>query len=122
MYLIFTAFIVTLLFIYLYNQLPDSQQLLNKRIVANICGWNLLHVVAWWGIAYLLDIKFISDLPKIILLMLVWYALESVVFSFTNTPTVENQEIVYQNPYLPRPDDFIFNFAGVFGYLIWRYS
>lgn len=115
----------TLWFVRVYNGLDTDSQRLNHRIIGNVCGWNLMHTVAFWCISsYLKPISF-WNYSEIGGFMVAWYWIEKKFFSrihvggdnYTTDTSTSVQDIVYSNPYQPRLDDFIFNWLGVLIYV-----
>tara|TARA_Y200000002_G_C22669341_1_gene659276 strand:+ start:596 stop:1006 length:411 start_codon:yes stop_codon:yes gene_type:complete len=123
---LYLLFIPTLFFVYYYNKISFSEQILNKKIIWNICGWNILHVIAFFLICCFCKPTTIDDYLEIILFMIVWYLIEFATFYLNNKYKLvkinkkvirKTNKMIYSNPYVPRVDDFIFNFSGILIYI-----
>jgi len=90
--------------------------LLNKRIIFNICGWNITHVLAHYFIYIICDTK--NKLKKIIKYDILWFLLEYAFYIFIcKDKEIVEPNTVYINVYKPRLDDFFFNFLGIYFYI-----
>eukprot|EP00164_Ancoracysta_twista_P021530 GFYU01039173.1.p1 GENE.GFYU01039173.1~~GFYU01039173.1.p1 ORF type:complete len:132 (+),score=18.09 GFYU01039173.1:167-562(+) len=110
----------TLWFVHFYNEKADSQ-MLNRQIIGNVCGWNLLHVLAFWVLSLYLGPQSYGEFAEIGLFMVAWYCIESYTFRSTAPAQRSGQDkynTVYENQYQPRLDDFVFNSVGVILYIV----
>ena len=127
---IYLLFIPNIIFVYLYNGQSTSITNidLNNRIIENICIWNLLHSVVFFILCIILHPESIYDYINIIIVMILWFLFEYIVYEITkklnivkiNEKIINNENGVYNNPYIPRYDDFVFNIIGVILYFIFK--
>lgn len=126
---IYLLFIPNIIFVYLYNgQSTNITNIdLNNRIIENICIWNLLHSVVFFILCILLHPETIYDYINIIIVMILWFLFEYFIYKINkklnlikvNKNVIKGgSDLVYDNPYIPRYDDFIFNISGVLLYVI----
>ena len=126
---IYLLFIPNIIFVYLYNgQSTNITNIdLNNRIIENICIWNLLHSVVFFILCILLHPETIYDYINIIIVMILWFLFEYFIYKINkklnlikvNKNVIKGgSHLVYDNPYIPRYDDFIFNISGVLLYVI----
>ena len=126
---IYLLFIPNIIFVYLYNgQSTNITNIdLNNRIIKNICIWNLLHSVVFFILCILLHPETIYDYINIIIVMILWFLFEYFIYKINkklnlikvNKNVIKGgSHLVYDNPYIPRYDDFIFNISGVLLYVI----
>ena len=126
---IYLLFIPNIIFVYLYNGQSTSITNidLNNRIIENICIWNLLHSVVFFILCIILHPESIYDYINIIIVMILWFLFEYFIYKINkklnlikvNKNVIKGgSHLVYDNPYIPRYDDFIFNISGVLLYVI----
>tara|TARA_B100001996_G_C18472334_1_gene520480 strand:- start:267 stop:758 length:492 start_codon:yes stop_codon:yes gene_type:complete len=126
---IYLLFIPNIIFVYLYNgQSTNITNIdLNNRIIENICIWNLLHSVVFFILCIILHPESIYDYINIIIVMILWFLFEYFIYKINkklnlikvNKNVIKGgSHLVYDNPYIPRYDDFIFNISGVLLYFI----
>ena len=126
---IYLLFIPHIIFVYLYNGQSTSITNidLNNRIIENICIWNLLHSVVFFILCIILHPESIYDYINIIIVMILWFLFEYFIYKINkklnlikvNKNVIKGgSHLVYDNPYIPRYDDFIFNISGVLLYVI----
>lgn len=123
---IYILFIPTIIFVYLYNNQTNSNQTLNKKIGKNVCIWNLLHSLVFFILCIIIQLETIYDYINIIIVMILWFLFEYIVYKITkklnivkiNEKIINNENGVYNNPYIPRYDDFVFNIIGVILYIV----
>ena len=126
---IYLLFIPNIIFVYLYNGQSTSITNidLNNRIIENICIWNLLHSVVFFILCIILHPETIYDYINIIIVMILWFLFEYFIYKINkklnlikvNKNVIKGgSHLVYDNPYIPRYDDFIFNISGVLLYVI----
>ena len=126
---IYLLFIPNIIFVYLYNGQSTSITNidLNNRIIENICIWNLLHSVVFFILCIILHPESIYDYINIIIVMILWFLFEYFIYKMNkklnlikvNKNVIKGgSHLVYDNPYIPRYDDFIFNISGVLLYVI----
>ncbi len=126
MYLkLFLLFVPALVFIYVYNKLFTQNDFLNKRIIYNICGWNILHVIGFFCLCIYLQARSLRDFLFVFVMMFLWPGGEILCYwlyvklrssKVARSHHAHDKDKVYVNPYLPRLDDFIFNTIGVLMY------
>ena len=128
----YLLFIPNIISIYLYNGKSTNITNidLNSRIIKNICIWNLLHSVVFFILCIILHPETIYDYSNIIIVMISWFLFEYYMFKINkklnlikiNKNVIKGgSHLVYDNPYIPRYDDFIFNIAGVLLYFFIYY-
>ena len=128
---LYLLFIPSILFVYLYNKLPQNNQVLNKKLLWNICGWNLAHSLCFFIICLFVFPTTLYDYIEIFIFMLVWFVFELFFYHMNSKMNIftinyhsicnhnkgkENNKCknqIYNNPYIPRFDDIIFNFIGI---------
>ena len=91
--------------------------LLNKRIIFNICGWNISHILSHYIISSLLKLENMSQIGQIFILDLIWYLTEYILYKKIKF-NFKKSSGVYENVYKPRLDNFVFNFIGIYLYII----
>ena len=126
--------VITVLFIYWYvtymkeaskRMLKNAEEVdpLNfKLLELDICGWNILHIIFFFFLCYLLKIKTVFGYICIFLVGVLWYFLEIRLFSIYNHTFKEdnNPDTVYSSISYPRADDLIFNFLGIIIHFLTR--
>ncbi len=124
---LYLLFVPTIIFVYIYNAIPNDKQKLNKTIIGNICGWNLLHVFAFFTISYYINLNSFKKFVEIVIFMVAWYMMEEISYYINTKSKLIDIDInklncektkIYCNPYLPRLDDLVFNFIGIFLYIL----
>jgi len=120
--------ILSIFFIYIYVSIlknfykAEQDDILNiKLLQLDICGWNLLHVVFYFLICYIFDIKTLIGYIFIFSTGIVWFFLEKSLFFKYNKDFIENnnnKNYVYSSISYPRKDDIIFNFLGILLYFL----
>ena len=119
---IYLLFIPTSIFVYIYNKIEPEKQLLNKTLFWKVCGWNILHSIAFFSICYYLKINQLEDIKELSIFMFVWYLTEEILFYLNKKLKIFNiakeliqckEKTVYCNPYTPRLDDFVYNYIGI---------
>ena len=93
-----------------------------KLLELDICGWNILHIIFFFFLCYLLKIKTVFGYICIFLVGVLWYFLEIRLFSIYNHTFKEdnNPDTVYSSISYPRADDLIFNFLGIIIHFLTR--
>lgn len=124
---IYLLFIPNIIIVYLYNgkSINLNNIDLNNKIIKNICIWNLLHSIVFLILCIILQPETIYDYINIIIVMIVWFLFEYFIYKLNeklnlikiNNKIINNKHAIYNNPYIPRYDDFIFNIIGVFIYI-----
>ena len=125
---IYLLFIPNIIFVYLYNNQKNNNQTLNKKIGKNVCIWNLLHSLVFFILCIIIQPETIYDYINIIIVMILWFLFEYIVYEINkklniikiNEKIINNENGVYNNPYIPRYDDFVFNIIGVILYIIYK--
>jgi hypothetical protein len=100
----------------------EDQDILNIKIIElDICAWNLLHVLFYFLICKLFNVKTIQEYVSVFLLGIAWFFFERKMFSNynKNIPT-EKKDYVYASISYPRYDDILFNLFGIVLYYITR--
>ena len=122
--------ILSITFIYVYvsilKQSDNAEQtdILNRKIIElDICGWNLLHVIFYFSVCYILNIRTLVGYILIFSTGIIWYFLEQTIFTKYNknmaTPKNNNEDTnntkdyVYASISYPRRDDIIYNSLGI---------
>ena len=101
-----------------YKSEAEEKDILNKKLLElDICGWNLLHVLFYFSICYIFNIKTIIGYIFIFSIGIAWFFLEKELFSKYNKHFIENNDnnknYVYSSISYPRYDDIIFNSLGI---------
>ena len=128
---VYLLFIPNIIFVYLnnckkYNNITGGGSILNERIYKNICIWNLLHAILYFILCSILQLENIYDYINICIVMILWFLFEYIVYKLNekldivkiNKNIINNLNGVYDNPYIPRYDDFVFNTIGMIFYIL----
>ena len=90
----------------------------------NVCGWNILHTIAFFTLSYFIKLQTIEQLFELIIFMVAWFVFELITYNLVNKLSLIStgnhkceEKKVYCNPYIPRLDDFAFNFLGIILYI-----
>lgn len=116
--------LITIAFVYIYNSFVKyyHYDILNTNITRiNICGWNLLHIVAYFMLCVYISPQTKYDYILLILSSFIWMLVEHLAnkLMMKHTEEICNEaNTCYCNPYLYKFDDIIFNLAGIMLYLI----
>ena len=107
-----------------YYYKAEEKDILNKKLLEiYVCGWNLLHVIFFFSICYIFNIKTIFGYIFIFSIGIVWFFLEQIMFLNYNKPHFiennnKNKNYVYSSISHPRHDDIIFNCLGILLYFL----
>ena len=121
--------LLSIFFIYVYvsilkNSNKEDSDILNVKIVdLPICGWNLLHVLFYFSLCFIFQLKTISGHFFIFSLGIAWFFLEKRLFSKYNKNFMEKNKknYVYSSISHPRYDDILFNFLGVLLHFLYQH-
>lgn len=122
--IIFFLLFPSIIIVYTINRNTVLTNFLNKRIILNICGWNILHILAHYILCVFIILDNITKFIYIIILDICWYLLEYISYIIIHknkNKEAKSEEQVYENVYKPRLDDFCFNFIGICLYIIIHY-
>lgn len=109
----------SLVIMYIINRNKKLTNFLNKKIIYNICGWNISHIIAHFILSVFIVIDSKIKFLYIIIFDICWYLLEYlsyIIIHNNKTNRNKSKEQVYENVYKPRLDDFVFNFLGIYLY------
>lgn len=110
---------ISLLIVYTINRNDELTNFLNKKIIFNVCGWNISHIFSHYFISLFLKCDNKNKFKQILMFDISWFLLEYICFIIIHKDKkiVKKQKNgVYENVYKPRLDDFIFNFLGIYLY------
>jgi len=89
-----------------------------------ICGWNILHVVFYFILCYLFNVRSYKGYLLIISIGFIWYVAEIYLFMNYNKhytdKEIHDDSYVYSSISHPRYDDIIFNIFGIMLYALYR--
>ena len=101
----------------------ENNDILNKKILLNLCIWNILHIVFYFILCLIINAKLNIFKHFIIFSIgLVWYLIEKkILYKFNNKYNIlntNNDEKCYNNIYEPYYTDLIYNIIGQVIYII----
>ena len=120
--ILFNLILPGLITTYIINRNKKITNFLNKKIIFNICGWNISHIFFHYIICVLLRIDSKSELINIIIFDIYWFLFEYLSYIIIHhkkskkNKKNKSKNQVYKNVYKPRLDDFVFNFLGIYLY------
>lgn len=119
-------FILSFLILYLYLTYIsyyklEKKDILNKKIIFNICIWNILHIVFYLILCFILNAKFnILKHIFIFCIGLLWYLTEKKFLQKINNNTIlKSQNNCYNNIFEPHYTDLFFNLMGQILYILY---
>lgn len=122
-FFVFVSFAFIFLYVSFLKRYKNSEKkdILNKRLFSlNICGWNLLHIIFYFLLCFIFNVKTNTEYFFIFLVGCIWFFLEKLVFIQYNEPVDENvsndASYVYASISYPRYDDILFNLFGIILY------
>lgn len=125
---LFIFMIISFVILYLYLMYIsyyklENNDILNKKILFNLCIWNILHIVFYFILCLIINAKLNIFKHFIIFSIgLVWYLIEKkILYKFNNKYNIlntNNDEKCYNNIYEPYYTDLIYNIIGQVIYII----
>lgn len=125
---LFIFMIISFVILYLYLMYIsyyklENNDILNKKILLNLCIWNILHIVFYFILCLIINAKLNIFKHFIIFSIgLVWYLIEKkILYKFNNKYNIlntNNDEKCYNNIYEPYYTDLIYNIIGQVIYII----
>ncbi len=93
---------------------------LNKKLIYDISGWDILHVVFFFSLCFTVGVGFNLYAHFVIFMIgVIWFFNEKYLLSSLNDNiTCERNDIVYKNIYEPKISDLLFNTFGQLLYII----
>ena len=122
---------ICFLFIYVYvswlKKIGEEHDILNRTLLElDVCGWNLLHVIFYFMLCYILRVKSLLGYVVVFLVGIFWYFVEQVIFLHYRVPIGDNRHpnpnYVYHSISYPRVDDFVYNVIGILLYICTVYQ
>ena len=99
----------------------EKKDILNKKLIFNICIWNILHIVFYLTLCLILDARF--DLFKHIFIFcigLLWYLTEKKILQkINNNNVLKSHNNCYNNIFEPHYTDLFFNLIGQILYILY---
>ena len=103
------------------NKRVECDDVMNKRLFSiqfDVCIWNILHIVSFFVLCFLLKPTTVKTYILIFILGVVWFCIERA-FSTMTRETKCAHEIVYSNITVPRYDDMVYNGIGILIYALY---
>jgi len=116
------SFIILYLYLmYISYYKLEKKDILNKKIIFNICIWNILHIVFYFILCLILNARFnISKHIFIFCIGLLWYLTEKKFLQkINNNNVLKSHNICYSNIFEPHYTDLIFNLMGQILYILY---
>ncbi len=120
-FLILSFLILYLYLTYISYYKLEKKDILNKKIIFNICIWNILHIIFYLILCFILNAKF--DIFKHIFIFcigLLWYLTEKKILKkINNNIILKSHNNCYTNIFEPHYTDLFFNLMGQILYILY---
>lgn len=120
-FLILSFMILYLYLMYISYYKLEKKDILNKKIIFNICIWNILHIIFYLILCFILNVKFnILKHIFIFCIGLLWYLTEKFFLQkINNNIILKSQNNCYNNIFEPHYTDLFFNLIGQILYILY---